>query len=246
MPDESDVKIGQLPQYHSTIVAAVAKYPLKRANALSTVLQTEYGLLVKWKALETYCLRQNLWTLDRPKPPVPKFAVAMASTSAASASTAASTTIIDAKIGDLPAHRERILLAIRSNPGSKAIALAAFLEKTYSVRVHFQALRKYIERENLFEAATTAPCTPIRSTGAPATPIGAPMQASPARTPRRSPGKKVHAKIGDLPRYKHRIVAAIKANPGKRKKQLSAELERNYALVVHFETFDKYCTQHDL
>ena len=132
------------------------------------------------------------------------------------------------------------------HPGSKAIALAAFLEKTYSLRVHFQALRKYIERENLFQAAATAPCTPIRSTGAPATPIGAPMQASPARTPRRSPGKKVRAKIGDLPRYRHRIVAAIKANPGKRKKQLSAELERNYALVVHFETLDKYCKQHDL
>ena len=153
--------------------------------------------------------------------------------------------VIDAKIGDLPAYRDRILLAIQSNPGSKAVALVAFLEKTYSVRVHFQALRKYIERENLFEAATTAPCTPIRSTGAPATPIGAPMQASPAR-PMRSPGKKIHAKIADLPRYKHRIVAAIKANPGKRHKALSSALERDYALVVHWNALWKYCDEHNL
>ena len=50
--DGGDVKIGQLPQHHGTIVAAIAKYPHKRVNALSTVLCEEHGLYVKWKALE--------------------------------------------------------------------------------------------------------------------------------------------------------------------------------------------------
>ena len=86
MPDGADVKIGQLPEYHSTIVAAISKYPHKRANALSTVLNDEYGLLVKWKALQTYVLRQNLWTVSRPTPAVPKTIVVVPATSAASSS----------------------------------------------------------------------------------------------------------------------------------------------------------------
>ena len=71
MPDQGDVKIGNLWRHKSTIVAAIAKYPAKRARALSTVLELEYGLLVKWKALQTYVLREDLWTTKRPKPPSP-------------------------------------------------------------------------------------------------------------------------------------------------------------------------------
>ena len=48
------------------------------------------------------------------------------------------------------------------------------------------------------------------------------MQASPVRA---SPRKKVYAKTGDMARYKHRIVEAIKANPGKSKRALSNVLE---------------------
>ena len=69
------------------------------------------------------------------------------------------------------------------------------------------------------------------------------MQASPIRT---SPRKKVTAKLADLPRYKHRIVEAIKANPGKRYKALSKELEASYALVVDCNALQKYCDQHNL
>ena len=47
MPDKGDVKIRDLWQHRSTIVAAIARYPSKRAMALSTVLRKEYGLLVK-------------------------------------------------------------------------------------------------------------------------------------------------------------------------------------------------------
>ena len=69
------------------------------------------------------------------------------------------------------------------------------------------------------------------------------MQASPIRS---SPRKRVHAKLGDLPRYRHRIVEAIKANPGKRHKALSIELERNYALIVDWNALRKYCDRHNL
>ena len=122
--DGGDVKIGQLPQHHGTIVAAIAKYPHKRANALSTVLCDEQGLYVKWKALETYCLRHQLWTYSRPKPsppivtPASKAAVAVPSTCAASS-------IVEVKIGGLPPYRDRILHVIRSNPGSKGMLLSA-------------------------------------------------------------------------------------------------------------------------
>ena len=139
-------------------------------------------------------------------------------------SVASSSTIIEAKIGDLPSHRGTILQAIRSNPGIKSIALSTILEKSYAVRVHHAALRKFIDREKLYEAAAAAPSTPMRSTGAPATPTGVPMQSSPIRA---SPRKRVLAKIGDLPRYKPRIVEAVKAYPGPRGVALSKELERS-------------------
>ena len=203
MPEESDVKIGQLPEHHGTITDAIGKHPTKRAHALSTVLHRDYGILVKWKALQTYILRHHLWTSKRPSP-----AAAMSSTSASAAampaaptaiaapSVASSSTIIEAKIGDLPRYREMILAAIRANPGTKSIALATILEKSYAVRVHHAALRKFIDREKLYDAASAAPSTPMRGTGAPSTPTGATVQSSPIRA---SPRKKVHAKLSDLP-----------------------------------------------
>ena len=60
MPDQGDVKIGNLWRHKSTIGAAIAKYPAKRAIALATVLEREHGLLVKWKALQNYVLREGL------------------------------------------------------------------------------------------------------------------------------------------------------------------------------------------
>ena len=60
---------------------------------------------------------------------------------------AASPSIVEAKIGDLPSHRGNILQATRSNPGIKSIALATILEKRYAVRVHNAALRKFIDRD---------------------------------------------------------------------------------------------------
>ena len=60
------VKIRDLPQYHKTIVAAIAKYPNKRAKALSKVLLTDYGLAVKWGTLYDYAIRHNLWSSANP------------------------------------------------------------------------------------------------------------------------------------------------------------------------------------
>ena len=166
---------------------------------------------------------------------------AFAPTRIAAPPVASSSTIIEAKIGDLPRYREMILAAIRANPGRKSIALATVLEKSYAVRVHQAALRTFIDREKLYDAANAAPSTHMRGTGAPSTPTGATIQSSPIRA---SPRKKVHAKLSDLPRYRHRIVEAIKANPGKREKALSAVLEANYALVVHYQALQKYCKEH--
>ena len=232
-----DVKIGDMWRHSSTIAEAVAKYPDKRAIALSTVLQRDYGLRVKWKALQTYILRQGLWTVKRP---IATSAIDVPNAPDATAATPVAT-IVDAKIADLPRYRDNIIAAIRSNPGKKAKALVSIALSDYAVRVQWQALHTYIDREKLYDIAAAAPSTPMRSTGAPSTPTGAPMQASPVRA---SPRRKVYAKIADLPLYKHRIVEAIKANPGKRDKALSAELERNYALVVYFMALKKYCDQH--
>ena len=83
----------------------------------------------------------------------------------------------------------------------------------------------------------------IRGTGAPTTPTGSDMQASPIRSSHR---RKVVAKLGDLPRYKKQIVEAIKANPGKREKALSAALEASCSVVADHNALRKYCSQHDL
>ena len=134
-------------------------------------------------------------------------------------SVASSSTITDAKIGDLPRYRNNILSAIRDNPGKSAIALATILERNHSVRVHFQALRKFIAREKLYEVASPsapAPSTPIgRGTGS--------MQTSPVRA---SPRRRVNVKIRDLPLYTHRIVKAIKSNPGRKSGWLAGELSK--------------------
>ena len=131
IPDRGDIKIGDLWKHRSAIVAAIAKYPAKRARTLSTVLEHEHGLLVKWKALENYVLREHLWTTKQPSPPSTMHASSSSSivaSSAAAASIVAPSSIIEAKIRDLPSHRDTILLAIRSNPGVKSIALATILE----------------------------------------------------------------------------------------------------------------------
>ena len=54
MPNEGDVKIGQLPEHHDTIIDAVGKHPTKRARALFTVLHPtkEYHEATKIKAEE--------------------------------------------------------------------------------------------------------------------------------------------------------------------------------------------------
>ena len=86
--------------------------------------------MVKWKALQTYVLREDLWTTKRPKPSssMPSSSTsssaAVASASAMNPPDATSRTIVEAKIGDLPSHRDTILQAIRGNPGLKELALA--------------------------------------------------------------------------------------------------------------------------
>ena len=212
MPDQGDVKIGNLWKHKATITAAIAKYPTKRARALSTKLELEYGLVVKWKALQTYVLREDLWTTKRPKPSssMPSSSTSssavVASASAVNPTDGASRTIVEAKIGDLPRHRDTILAAIRANPGKKAKKLSSILASGYGLRVQWDALRVYIDREGLYGDAAAAPSTPMRGTGAPSTPTAAPMQAAPFRA---SPRRRVYAKLADLGRYKHRIIEAI-------------------------------------
>ena len=94
--------------------------------------------------------------------------------------------------------------------------------RDYAIKVRWDAVRVYTDRAKLYDHAIAGTATPVRGTGAPSTPTGAPKQASPIRS---SPRKKVSANIADLPRYKHRIIEAIKANPGKRGRALAAELE---------------------
>ena len=135
-----DVKIGQLYQHHSTIVAAMSHYPSKRARALATVLSREHGLLVQWKALQTYILRAGLWT---PAAPGVAPSVSIAASSSCPQSSAAipdvtscpqaSAAIPDAKIGDLHAYRDSIVAAIRENPDKRAKVLASMLLDRYKV-----------------------------------------------------------------------------------------------------------------
>ena len=57
------LKIGDLKQHRATIVSVMAKHGTMRAQPLATILSREYGLLVKWKTLQTYILREQLWRL---------------------------------------------------------------------------------------------------------------------------------------------------------------------------------------
>ena len=82
-------------------------------------------------------------------------------------------TMIEVNIGGLPAYHDKILLTICNNPSSRCMEFSAIMEKTYGVRIHHAALEKYIVRNNLF-VHLAAPSTPMRSTGAPSTPTGAP------------------------------------------------------------------------
>ena len=109
----------------------------------------------------------------------------------------------------MPRYRDRIIEATGSNPGKKAKALAAIVERDYGLKVIWKTRGLYIDRENIYGIASAAPSTPERGTGAPSTPTGVLMQASPTRS---SPRRNVDAKIADLPRYRHRITDAIKAN----------------------------------
>ena len=102
--------------------------------------------------------------------------------------------IVEVKIGGLPPYRDRILHAIRSNPGRKGVLLSAIIEKTYGVRIHHATLLKYIVREGLFDAAAAGSSTPIRS-------IGAHMRS----------------------RGKHRNVATIKGRVDKRAKAMKTK-----------------------
>lgn len=162
--DDGDVKLADLWRHKSTIAEAIAAYPAYQARALSFVLQRDYGLFVKWKALQNYILREHLWTSKRPKPAAAIESAAASSASMpvaaairAGTSMAPSPTISEAKIGDLPRYRGTIIVAIRANPGKKAKALAAILAKDYAIKVHWDALRVYIDREKLYDLANVAP-----------------------------------------------------------------------------------------
>ena len=137
------VEIGGLGTHRATIEAAIVAYPTKRARALSTVLKREYGLLVCWKALQTYILREGLWTFSRlatdASNPVAHY---MASAPSPSALVASAPTIVEVKIGDVPIYRDKIVRAIRCNPGNAPITLATILRTNYAVCVHHAALRK--------------------------------------------------------------------------------------------------------
>ena len=144
----------------------------------------------------------------------------------------------DAKVGDLHLYRDSIVTAIRDNPGKRAKALATLLLDRYKVvRVQWDALRVYIEREDLYKVAASAPSTPKQSLPAPSSPIA--RDASPPPAARAMPTSNV--KIADLPLYRDIIVAAIKANPGKRACALSTVLANDYALVVHWSALKTYC-----
>ena len=101
-----------------------------------------------------------------------------------------SSSIVEVKIGGLSPYRDRILRAIRSSPGCRGIRLSAIIERAYGVRIHHQALMKYIVREGLFDAAAVA---------------GGPI---------RSRAKQVHAKIANPRRYRHGKVAPMKGRVG--------------------------------
>ena len=137
------VKERDLKQHRSTIVAAITKYPSKRAQALVTVLCREYDLKVKWKALQNYVRREGLW-------PSVSSTVATGSVAASSSMAASSSEPVQsipvARIADLPRYRDAIITAIRENPGKCDKALATFLLDRYKVcQVHWATLKDSIK-----------------------------------------------------------------------------------------------------
>ena len=193
------VKERDLKHHRSTIVAAITKYPSKRAQALVTVLCREYDLKVKWKALQNYVRREGLWTSVPGS--VATGSVAASSSMAASSSEPVSSIPV-ARIADLPLYRDAILSAIRDNPGKRAKALATLLDERYEVcKVGWDALKTYIDREKLYDIASSARVTPMRS-------VAASSSFGICATPTEN------VKIGDLPSYRDVIIRAIKANPG--------------------------------
>ena len=142
MPEQGDVKIANLWKHKSSIVAAIGKYPAKRARALSTVLEREYGLFVKWKALQTYCLREQLWggkqTLVASTSAQPRQEQSYGSSTAAGP---CSTMTICKGKADLNEHHGRIRDAIARHPGKKSKALSAILEQNYLLQVAWHILK---------------------------------------------------------------------------------------------------------
>jgi len=59
----SNVKIAELPAYRDTIIAAIKANQGMRKERLAAVLSRDYSLPVHWKALDTFCRRENLWSI---------------------------------------------------------------------------------------------------------------------------------------------------------------------------------------
>ena len=116
--------------------------------------------------------------------------------------------------------------------------MSNILRRDYGLSIHWDAIKTYCKREQLYDVVGAAPSTPLRGTDAPATPTGSPMQMSPITA---SPRRLFHAKIADLPRYKNRIVQAIKANPGLMRKRLAKVLRADCGAEVHWQTLRGFC-----
>ena len=113
------------------------------------------------------------------------------------------------------AYRDSIVTAIRENPDKRAKALATLLLDRYKVvRVRWDAIKTYIDREKLYDVALAAPVTPQRPVAASGSPIA--RETSPAPPVRSMPTSNVN--IADLPAYRDTIIAAVKANQGMRGK----------------------------
>ena len=146
---ECDYGFADLRKHHETIKAVISKFPTAKAAVLSSVLRKDYGVLVKSKTLQAYADRENLWM------PVKPAASAMAaSVSPKIRSIAAAKPMARSKIKDLPAYRDKIVDAIRRNPGKRAKALSKILREESIVDVQWAALYDYLVREDLYAVAS--------------------------------------------------------------------------------------------
>ena len=64
--------------------------------------------------------------------------------------------VIVAKIGDLPRHRKTIMSIIAGHPGIRARAVSTELERSYGIRVDYNAIKKYCDREELWDTRPEA------------------------------------------------------------------------------------------